>query len=171
MAAEDEDALDAFCRREHPRLVGALSLYCGDAAVAEEIAQEALVRVCRRWPEVAQMTAPGAWAHRVAINLANSAYRRRRAEREAQRRRAVAASALDPDHATAVAVRQAVALLPRRQRAALVLRHYGGYPVREVAELLGVSEGAVKQLTHRALTTLRAALPEHDVAMEVPDAR
>jgi predicted RNA polymerase sigma factor len=41
-----DDALVAFCRHEHPRLVGTLSLYCGDADLAEELAQEVLCR-CR----------------------------------------------------------------------------------------------------------------------------
>jgi RNA polymerase sigma factor (sigma-70 family) len=169
---DSEQALDAFCRREHPRLVGTLSLYCGDRAVAEELAQEALERAIRRWAEVERMDAPGAWVHRVAINLANSAYRRRRAERRARQRHGPAHHAVDVDTAAALAVRECVAALPRRQRAALVLRHYGGCSIAETAALLDVSEGAVKQLTHRALTALRAALPDDDDAEpEVRDAR
>jgi RNA polymerase sigma-70 factor (sigma-E family) len=166
-----QDALEVFCRREHPRLVGTLSLYCGDVAVAEEIAQEALYRACRRWPQVAEMAAPGAWVHRVAVNLANSAYRRRRLERRVAAGPPAPVDPDDPDVAGALVVRQAVAVLPRRQRAALVLRHFGGYSVAETAELLGVSEGAVKQLTHRAITALRAALPAEAAPPEVPDAR
>lgn len=165
------DALVAFCRREHPRLVGTLSLYCGDAALAEELAQEALYRVCRDWPKVSRMPAPGAWAHRVAINLANSAYRRRRAERRANQAHHIVLhrdmEAGDPGGA--MALRQAVAALPRRQRAAVVLRHLAGYSVAETAEMLGVSEGAVKQLTHRAIATLRERLPHEDHLKEVPD--
>jgi RNA polymerase sigma factor (sigma-70 family) len=168
MTAE-QDALDEFCRREHRRLVGALSLYCGDPAVAEEVAQEALYRACRRWSQVSQMAAPGAWVHRVAINLANSSYRRRRVERRARDRQR-APAAWEDDLVAAVAVRQAVAALPARQRAALVVRHYGGFTVAETAALLGVTEGAVKQLTHRAVTALRVALPQGD-SPGVPDAR
>lgn len=168
--AAPEDALEAFCRREHRRLVGALSLYCGDVALAEEIAQEALYRACRRWSHVGDMAAPGAWVHRVAINLANSVYRRRRAERRAHERQLpVAAHA--PDQAAALAVRQAVAGLPNRQRAVLVLRHFCGHSVAETAEVLGVSAGAVKQLTHRAITALRAEFPGEAIHPEVPDAR
>lgn len=163
-----EDALEVFCRREHPRLVGALSLYCGDVALAEEIAQEALYRACRRWSQVGDMAAPGAWVHRVAINLANSAYRRGRAERRARQRQV--GPHHDVDLTAVLAVRQAVAALPKRQRAALVLRHYGGYSVAETAALLGVSGGAVKQLTHRAITTLREELPREAILPEVPDA-
>lgn len=168
------DALAAFCRREHPRVVGALSLYCGDAALAEELAQEALYRVCRDWEKVSRMAAPGAWAHRVAINLANSAFRRRRAERRANQRHHVLAGpdATEPiDSSAVLAVRRAVAALPARQRAAVVLRHHTGCSVAETAALLGVSEGAVKQLTHRAAATLRALLPDDEPLSEAPDAR
>lgn len=168
------DALAAFCRQEHPRLVGALSLYCGDAALAEELAQEALYRVCRDWSRVSLMPAPGAWAHRVAINLANSAYRRRRAERRANRRHhdvSDGRAAGPGDPASSLAVRQAVAALPPRQRAAVVLRHLAGYSVAETAELLDVTEGAVKQLTHRAAVALRERLPDDDTMQEVRDVR
>lgn len=169
MVAPD-DALEAFCRREHRRLVGTLSLYCGDPGLAEELAQEALYRACRRWPHVRDMASPGAWVHRVAINLANSTYRRRRAERRAHQRQ-VPVPHHDADPAAAVAIREAVAALPKRQRAVLVLRHYSGHSVAETAELLGVSTGAVKQLTHRAITALRTQFPDEAVHPEVPDAR
>ena len=78
--------LIAFCEREYPRLVGSLGLYCGDRHVAEDIAHEALVRVARDWGRVRSMRSPQAWTHRVAINLANSHYRRRQAEPRANER-------------------------------------------------------------------------------------
>lgn len=59
----DDVALVAFCEREHPRLVGALSLYLNNPSLAEEFAQEALIRVMDAWPRVRQMPAPGAYAH------------------------------------------------------------------------------------------------------------
>src|SRR5680860_1449248 len=82
-ALTSDAELVAFCEREHPRLVGALSLYTNNTAVAEELAQEALVRVMDAWPRVRTMAAPGAWAHRVAMNLAASWFRRRSVERRA----------------------------------------------------------------------------------------
>ena len=75
-----------FCAAQHGRLVGSLTLYCGDRDVAEVLAQETLVRVCRDWNRVRTMAAPAAWAHRVGLNLANSWYTRRRAERRATER-------------------------------------------------------------------------------------
>jgi RNA polymerase sigma-70 factor (sigma-E family) len=148
-----------FCRTEYPRLVGTLSLYCGDRYVAEELAQEAIVRVIGGWPKVRRLDAPGAWAHRVAINLANSHLRRELAERRAKQRLSARAPHVhhDPDTPSALAVREAVARLPKRQRAVVVLRFFADLSVREVADLLDCPEGTVKSLTAKALASLRAA--------------
>jgi RNA polymerase sigma-70 factor (sigma-E family) len=150
--------LAGFCRSEHPRLVGTLSLYTGDADLAEELAQEALVRVCQHWSRVGRLESPGGWAHRVAINLANSSFRSRAAKQRATAR--LQAAQTDPDSidvTDAVAVRRAVAALPDRQRTALVLRYFADFPVSEVAGLMGCPEGTVKTLTFEAIRSLRRA--------------
>lgn len=166
-----DQELAEFCRAEYRRLVGSLSLYCRDRYLAEELAQDALVRVVSNWSAVRQLGSPSGWAHRVAFNLANSYLRRRLAERRASRRLSArtAVHQPDPDTSTAVAVRAAVAALPRRQRAVIVLRYFADLSVREVSELLGCPEGTVKTLTARALTALRTT----DLAAlkEVTDAR
>ena len=74
---------DDFCSAEFPRLIGTLTLFCGDQGVAEELAQETLVRAYQHWKRVQRLDNPGAWANRVAINLATSYFRRKRAERRA----------------------------------------------------------------------------------------
>lgn len=148
--------LVAFCERQRSQLVGALALYTGDVLLAEEITQEALLAVCRDWRRIRQMQSPGGWAHRTAMNLANSRFRRRRAEVRALRRRGVDAEAYElPDVESAAKVRAAVKQLPEGQRAAVVLRYYADLSVAEVAAALGRSEDAVRALTHRALTALR----------------
>lgn len=149
------DEFEMFCEREWPRLVGALSLYCGDRFVAEEVAQEALARACERWSRVSQMAAPGAWVHRVAVNAANSRFRRSRAERRALSRRHTDGVSVDPDGGEAVAIRRAVASLPDRQRRALVLRFFSDLSVAQTAAAMDVSESAVWSLTYRAMQTLR----------------
>lgn len=150
-----DEGLAEFCRVEHRRLVGMLSLYCRDRHVAEELAQDALIRVISNWGRVRQLEAPSAWAYRVAINLANSHLRRRLAERRATRRMSVATVEQEQDTSMAVAVRAAVAGLPQRQRAVVVLRFFADLSVREVSELLGYPEGTVKTLTARALAALQ----------------
>jgi DNA-directed RNA polymerase specialized sigma24 family protein len=75
-----------LCEVVQPRLIGSLTLYTGDRLLAAELTQDALVKLLDRWDHVAAMDNPTAWAYRVAINLANSRFRRRRAERRARRR-------------------------------------------------------------------------------------
>jgi RNA polymerase sigma-70 factor (ECF subfamily) len=169
---DDPTGVVGFCQRVRPRLVGTLSLLCGDGDAAEELAQETLARVWLRWSRVRELDEPlaTAWTYRVAINLANSWLRRRVAERRARARLAGrgAGAHLDPDPADAVAVRQAVAALPRRQRTALVLRYYADLPVAEVAALMGCAPGTVKSLTSKALAAVRRA-EGMQVAEEVTD--
>lgn len=99
-----------LCTQLEPRLIGTLTLYCGDRGVAEELAQETLVRLLDRWEQVRALDHPAAWAHRVAINLANSRFRRLRAERRARQRLAGdRAPEGVVDVAAQLAVRRAVA--------------------------------------------------------------
>lgn len=149
------DAFDDFCRGEWPRLVGTLALYCGDAAVAEEFAQEALARAYDRWEQVGRLENPSAWVYRTAVNLTNSWFRRRRAERRALARHGTQGEHRDPDVGDAVALRAAVTALPRSQRDVLVLRYLYDCSVADTAALVGKSEGAVKQHAHRGLQALR----------------
>lgn len=146
----------AFCDRVGGRLVGSLTLYCGDRHLAEELAQEALARAWERWPSVSRMASPEAWAFRTAMNLASSRFRRRRVERRALARMA-GRDDVERDDATVLAVRAAVRALPPRQRAVVVARWYLGYGVAETAELLGCAPGTVKSTTHQALARLREA--------------
>jgi RNA polymerase sigma factor (sigma-70 family) len=155
----DPEGVIGFCDRVRSRLVGTLSLLCGDGDAAEELAQETLARVWLGWSRVRALGEPLAtvWTYWVAINLANSWLRRRMAEQRARARLAAGAAGahLDPDPADAVAVRRVVAALPRRQRTAVVLRYYADLPVAEVAALMGCAPGTVKSHTSTALTALR----------------
>lgn len=131
--ARAPDDLVVFCEQQHPRLVGALSLYCGDTLLAEEFAQDALRRACRDWPKVRQMVAPGAWVHRVGMNLAHSWFRRRSAERRALARSHQDLVERPPETAEQLAVRESVARLratkPGRSSTGLAEQYLGGpYP-------------------------------------------
>lgn len=151
----EPDDVGAFCRREWPRLVGSLSLFTGDGDLAEDLAQETLARVCRDWRKVSNLDSPGAWAHRVALNLARSHYRHRSVARRQSRRLAIATQADDPDTATVIAVRNAVSQLPVRQRTALVLRYFADLSVAETADAMRCPQGTVKTLTREAILALR----------------
>jgi RNA polymerase sigma-70 factor (sigma-E family) len=151
-----DNELAAFCETQRPRLVGLLALYVGDRHVAEELSQEALIRLCQHWPRVRSMNQPRAWLDRVAFNLARSWFRRRSAARRALERHGPdRGTAPERDDATVMVVRAAVRRLPPRMRQAVVCRHFLGLSVRETAQVMGCAEGTVKSLTAKALTALR----------------
>ncbi len=159
-----DDALADFCGAEWPRLVGSLSLFTGSRDLAEELAQDALVRVCQRWSTVRAADSPSAWAHRVAFNLAKSHFRRAAVWRRVQVRAAERAEVVHLNNAAAIATRDALQTLPPNQREALVLRYYADLSVRDVATLMRCPENTVKTHTRRALAVLRDSglLDDHD---------
>lgn len=164
------DGLRELCTTEYPRLVGALRLSCGhNGQVAEELAQEAMTRLCRDWDRVSGGPSPRAWLYRVAFNLASSHWRRL-----AVRRRVEARLHDDPavtDHAGVAADRidlwRALERLSSRERTVIVLRYFVDLPAWQTGQTLGVSEQAVRSLSHRAIRKLRAALSDEVVAAEV----
>lgn len=148
--------LEAFCQIEYPRLLRTLRLYVGDEEIARDLAQEALATACSRWRKVRKMDAPGPWVNKVALNLARSYFRRKRAEWRANERvdrGAVEARAPEPE--LEIVVRDAVAQLPERQKRALILRYFVGMSVSETADAMQCPEGTVKRLSHKAIGNLR----------------
>lgn len=158
MAEGTPPELAAFCRDSHARLVRVLGLYLGDRAVAEELAQEALVRTARRWSS--QLRDPSAFAYRTAMNLANSHLRRRQAERRALTRMSGGQREVhhDPDVASVLSVREQLRKLPASQRQAVALRHGAQLTVTETAEVMSMSEDAVRSCCKRGLARLRNRL-------------
>lgn len=156
---EDESVVppldaESWCGSVYPRLVAAMSLYCGTLEGAEDLAQETLSRAWEHWSTVCVHPTPESWAFRTAFNLANSRWRRRRIERRAQ------AQLLPRDPAASMEladteVRRAVAGLPPRQREAVVSRFFLDQSVAEAASAMECAEGAVKALTHQAIANLR----------------
>ncbi len=151
--------LDEVCRAQHPRLVGMIGLYCGDRHLAEELAQEALVRLCRNWDRFDADDDAERWLTRVAFNLAKSSFRT-----TSTRRRIVArygptmgSSPDGADSTDALAVRAAVAALPERQRRAIILRYFADLSVADTAVAMACPEGTVKTLTFAAMASLRRA--------------
>lgn len=152
----------------YPRLARSLASYCGDPNVGADLAQEALARAWERWDKVSAMDAPAMWVYRTGLNLARSHTRRRRRERQAldQLGRQLTASS-DPQWADTIAMRSAIARLPTRQRAAIVLRYQADLSIDDTAVVMGCASGTVKALTHQALDTLRALLDTPDPDPEV----
>lgn len=149
------EGLAAFCEEEYERLVRLLSLYCGNGAIAEELAHETLIKACRQWSKVKEMEYRRAWLHRVGMNLANSYFRRRSAEKRAHERLEGSAKTDIQDHSEASAIRSIVAGLPPRQRTVILLHYFDDLTYAQIAELLGCPESTTKSLARRAMKSLR----------------
>ncbi len=166
--ADARREFDAFATAQADRLVRAAFLMVGDRGEAEDLAQECLLRVARRWPRVRTMQHPGAYARRVLFNLILDG-RNRRTRRLAELgggrdetgdRQATASEAARPEERLDMV--HALAALPPRQRAILVLRYYADLPEEEIAATLGCAPGTVKSGAARALERLRGLIGEPD---------
>ncbi|MGO4596442.1 SigE family RNA polymerase sigma factor [Terrabacter sp. 2RAF25] len=158
-----EASFEEFVRSRGPALLRYAHLLCGDAGRAEDLVQDALVKVHRRWSASADLTTPFAYTRRAVTNEYLS-WRRRLANHELP--------SMVPDRAVAPAgdrvadrdlVWSVIRDLPRRQRVVVVLRYYEDLGDREIAGVLGVAEGTVRSLASRAF----AALREHPELTEV----
>lgn len=164
----DSSEMERFCAAAYPQLVGALAHHFGDATLAEDLAQDALVRACDRWETVGNLESPIGWAYRVGVNLGTSWFRRRAAERRARQRHGPSDQVhRDRDVADRLAVAEALQALTRQQREAIVLRHFLGLSTHEAADVMGSTPGAVRGLTHRASHVLRDLL---DVSVTIEEA-
>jgi RNA polymerase sigma-70 factor (ECF subfamily) len=137
----------------------------GTRSSAEDAVQEALARAWERSERGEGIESLAAWVTVVATNLMGSGLRRLWVERRAEHRLEPGAGGSAQEDSTAglddlIDLRQALASLPRRQRAAVVLRYYLDLDVAHVARALKVSEGTAKTTLHRARRSLAAALGE-----------
>lgn len=134
-------------------------LLTGRREIAEDLAQEAFMRVAGRLADLPPVGV-GPYLRRTAVNLSRKRLRPLRAEARALVRRGLPQSTHDPTERQVEQDRiwAAVRRLPTRQRACLVLRYYEDLPERDVAEILGCTLGTVKSQTSHALDKLRKEL-------------
>ena len=167
-AARSRAEFDAFVIDGTDGLLRTAYLVVGDRAEAEDLVQETLMRVAKRWPKVRAMEHPLAYARRILVNLAVDGADRRNRRRAELSLADAAANRPDPvatnghldNRAVLIA---ALAQLPPRQRAVLVLRYFLDLPEAEAAAALGCSLGTVKSSASRGLARLEQALqPESD---------
>lgn len=151
----DQDFRDFVAARQRPLLRSAW-LLTGDWASAEDLVQTALVRAWPHWRRLPDQQAAEAYVRRVMLNVFSSWWRRRwRGETPT----ASLPDAAAPDEYGASDVRGALVaalrLLPKRQRAVLVLRYFDDLTEPQAAEVLSCSVGTVKSQTAKALAALR----------------
>ena len=153
---------DEFFAETRPKLVGLGLALTGDLQVAQELAQETLIRSWIHWRRIRNYDQPAAWARRVVRNLAaDHAKHLRRAPTPPPPANVPSPT---PDRLALIA---ALAQLPRPQREALVLHDGLGMSVVEVATELGVPEGTVRSWLSRARAVLIPALSAGDDTTEV----
>lgn len=163
-AAREE--FDRFVAGAADGLLRAAYLITWDLADAEDLVQECLFKVARRWPRVRKMDHPVAYARTVLVHLALDEGKHR-TRRRAELADAAGAPLEVEQHEDDAAVRvlgrveasadlmQALGTLPPRQRVAIVLRYFEDLSEAQVAEVMGCSVSTVKSTTSRALERLR----------------
>jgi RNA polymerase sigma factor (sigma-70 family) len=151
-----EDAAEAIeqAYREHgPRIWRGVFAYCRDRDIATDALAEAFAELLRRGEAVRD---PVAWAWRTAFRVAAGELKERRRMTNEVLERGIETP--EP----AVDLMRALARLSPSQRAALVLHHYAGYPIKDIARILGSTSAAVKVHLSVGRKRLRAMLEEDD---------
>jgi len=133
----------------------ALASAMAGTAIAEDLAQEAMVRAHRNWDRISLYESPGGWVRRVTINLATSSLRRRTIEvRSKLRFWPRPERELPPEPTADEPIWAAVAALAPRQRAAIALHYLEDLSVRDISKILGCTESTVKVHLHKARQNL-----------------
>lgn len=162
----DVPAFEALYRRHAGRVHGVVARLVGfDRARAEDLVQEAFVRAWQALPDYRFESAFGTWLHRLAVNTALMELRARRSRPQSDGDEALEEIGM-PDSAgygTALTLdlERAVASLPPRARAVLVLFDVEGWKHEEIAETLEMAVGSSKAQLHRARGLLRERLGAH----------
>lgn len=152
-------ALAEFYAASYSRVLAVLAVAAGDRREAEEVVQEAFIRLVPRWPTVSRYDDPEAWVRKVAFRLLSNRFRQLRRSMRAVGRMDVPGVSAEPS-SLAVDVARALASLPLAQRQVVVLHHLAGLPVDQVARELRVPVGTVKSRLSRAREALKPLLTE-----------
>ncbi|MGO9960645.1 MAG: SigE family RNA polymerase sigma factor [Solirubrobacteraceae bacterium] len=156
------DDFDEFVAGNLEQLLKTAYLIAWDAGEAEDLVQECLFRVARRWPRVRGMAQPRAYARRILVNMAlDGAGGRARRRGELDGPLAIGdepARDLLVGFETRAELLGALARLTARQRTVLVLRYFNDLTEAQTAEVLGCSPGTVKSNASRGLARLREVL-------------
>jgi RNA polymerase sigma factor (sigma-70 family) len=150
-----DDDFTAFYREAYPGAVRLAWLLTHDHAAAEDVVQDAFVRVRPRLATVGQR---GAYLRTAIVNGCRDRARSAGRADAGWRRLRVVTDVSSTDKPSELL--DAVALLPYKQRAVLVLRYWADLREEEIAEIVGVRPATVRSITSRALAQLRKDLPD-----------
>ena len=161
--AGNEADFERLYQASYGKILGTLSAMLGDRAAAEDCTQDAFERAYRKWPTWQPIAPAEAWVHRIAINAAVSYQRKQRLREVGEIIRRIGRPGVAPDPHVLVEngdLRAALAKLPAKQAAAIVLRHYHGYTNRTIAATLGIPERTVASRLAVAKARLRVMLKD-----------
>jgi len=165
VSEESHPSFDAFVAARGSALLRHAYVLTGDRYLAEDLVQETLAHLYRRWDRVAATTSPEAYV-KTSVTRQFLSWRRRRSSGERPTDH-VPESPSAYDGTDAVddddVLWRLLARLPRKQRAILALRFYDDQSDLQIAEILGVSASTVRSQASRALATLRDQLSPSDV--------
>lgn len=155
VVSDGGDRFERLYRDEYAAAVRLAHLLVGDRARAEELAQDAFVRIL---PKLGQADNPGGYLRTILVNLCRDHQRREaRARRLPASQVVYAAPPGTPE--TSSDLWRAVQQLPDRQRQALILRFYLDLPTDEIARLLDARPATVRSLIHRGIAALEKVVP------------
>ena len=160
---ERDREVTALFDRHYTSMCRLAYVILGDAAMAEEIVMEAMLKTFTGWSRIRDLDRTEAYLRRAVVNLCRSKIRRKviesRVNAVSYRRDELRQPAWDPErHETGRLVWEAVRRLPERQRACVVLRYFEDLPEAEIAQALGCSVGTVKSQLSKARAKLEVNL-------------
>ena len=156
LAGAGGQSLGDFVREHGLQVTRFAYLISGDRSRADDLVQDVLLAMHRRFGARLQLEQPLAYARRAIVN-ANISWNRRRTSTEVLTAVDVDRPVTDLDAGDGDELWRALAELPHRQRVVLVMRYYLGYADGEIAETLGCRRGTVRSLASRALADLRSS--------------
>jgi RNA polymerase sigma-70 factor (sigma-E family) len=160
MGSDEPVTFDEYVVARSPALLRFAAALTGDAHLAEDLVQSALVKAHRHWRTISAADHPDAYVRRVMVTTHISSGRKRRVLEtltsvlpERSRGTDLADQVGDRDE-----LERAIRELPPQQRAVLVLRHYAGYEDAAIAAVLGCSENSVRSYASKGAARLRTLL-------------
>jgi RNA polymerase sigma-70 factor (sigma-E family) len=163
LAARADEGVNRLYRRHYRSLVGLAGLLVRDEPTAEEVVQDCFISVHRSWHRLREEGKALAYLRQAVANRSRSVLRHRAV---ADRYAPTSAPDMPSAEQGAIirlersAVISALRSLPDRQRYALALRYYADLSEAQIAEMMGISRGAVKSHTARGMSSLRAILEQ-----------
>lgn len=161
----DEAEFSLFVKERSTSLLRTACLLCsGDTGAGEDLLQDTLVEVYKRWSSIREPASREAYVRKVLVRQASRRWRRRVREAAASLVLEDVASRAEFDAGLVMDMRSALRALPADQRAVIVLRYYEDLSEAQIAEIVGCPPGTVKSRASLGLQKMASQVAVHDAA-------